>query len=131
MASRKQGFDWGVWVRSFGVWIVGIIGVLVTFYFTTTATLKEHERQFVEVAKKFDVFNTTQNTNFAEYIKNQKSEAETREKMREQFMALFNQLNTNSATTKVQVEQIGKQLEGAINKIEGISNRQLQPDRRR
>lgn len=128
MASRKPpAIEWGAWVRSFGVWFLGLVGVLVTFYFTTKATLDRHEAQFTEIAKKFDGFTGTLKDNYSDYAKNQKEEAAAREKVREQFMALFGQLSTNSAAVNVKVESIGKALDGLTTKIDTIQ--QTQRDR--
>ncbi len=121
---KKQGFDWGVWVRSFGVWGLGMFGMLVAFYFTTTSTLKQHELQFNEVGKRFEQFNGTLVKNYDDWAKVQKAESEERAKTRDQLMQLFTTLSTNSAATNATVQAIGKQLDSVTNKIDSIQSHQ-------
>lgn len=139
MTRRKAApsFDWGAWVRSFGVWVLGFVGVLVAFYFTTKFTLDKHEQQFAEVGRQFERFNQTLQKNYSDWAnatkleqekseKNAKEEREVRERMREQFMALFTQLSTSSAGTNAEVKAITKSLDNVTTKIDSIQNVQQQ-----
>lgn len=138
MSGRKQqssGFDWASWLRSFGVWLIGFAGVLVTFYFTTTNTLKNHDEKFIEIGRKFDAFNDTLKSNYENWAKANRTELEKaearakedrdmRDKMREQFNQTFTTFAASSAATRVQVDTIAKQLDGLSVKLDGISTRQ-------
>lgn len=137
-AVRKPPpFDWGVWARAYGVFGLTFVGVLVAFYFTTKFTLDKHEAQFAEVGKQFERFNNTLQKNYSDWAaatktevekseKNAKEERDVRERMREQFVALFTQLSTNSAGTNAEVKAISKILDGVTTKIDNIQNVQQQ-----
>ena len=127
MAGKKShSIDWGVWVRSFGIMIVGFIGVLVAFYFTTKDTLSRHEAQFADINKTFEKFNTTMQRNYDDWAKVNKSDQEKAEKVREQFLASFTQFGINSAALKVQVDNVAKQLDAVTNKLDMIQDVQRQ-----
>jgi len=130
-------FDWGLWLRSFGVYLMGFVGLLITFYFTTTNTLQKHEEKFAEIGKKFDTFNTTLKDNYENWAKTNKSEVEKaeirakeerelRDKMREEFRQTFTNFATSSTAVRVQVDTITKQLDNVTKKIDDISNVQQQ-----
>lgn len=131
--------DWGVWFRSFGVWLFGTIisvaGLATAFYFTTKFTLQEHEKNFVEIGKKFDGFQATLKDNYERWAAANKSEIEKaelrakeerdlRDKMREEFRTTFTNFATATTATRVQVDTITKQLDGLANKLDGITERQ-------
>lgn len=122
MVSKKPSIDWPAWVRAYGVFVLGLVGVLVAFYYTTKLTLDKHEAQFAEVNKTFEKFNTTLQKNYDNYAVNQKEEAVTRDKMREQFMTLFSQLSISTAGTNAEVKAIGKVLDGVTTKLDGLSS---------
>lgn len=134
MVDRNiQHFDWIGMVKTFLVPTVVFMLTLVAFYYSTKNTLDNHEKQFIEVAKKFDAFNSTLKGNFEEWTRINKSEQdkseriakedrEAREKMRDQFTQFVTQLTTNMAGTKVQVDSITKQLDAVTNKLDSISS---------
>ena len=139
MTTRKKSasFDWGVWFRSFGVFILGFAGILITFYFTTTFTLQKHEEKFSEIGKKFDAFGNQLKENYENWAKTNKAEIEKaearakeerdlRDKMREDFRVTFTGFATTTAGMKVQVDTIGKQLDSLTSKIDSISTVQQQ-----
>jgi hypothetical protein len=117
---RKKPFDWQSWFKSFGTMVIGFVGVLIAFYFTTTSTLKEHEKQFLEVGKKFDQFNSTLIKNYDDWAKTQKEVSEKAEKQREKFEGLFRDFGMNTAAVKVQVDTITKQLDSVTTKIDAV-----------
>lgn len=137
MTKKPPPFDWGVWLRSFGVYILGMVGCLVAFYFSTTNTLQNHEKQFVEIGKKFDSFNETLKRNYDDWAKSNKVELEKaeirakeerdiRDKMRTEFQQTFGNFAASAAGMRVQVDTIGKQLDSLTGKIDAISTVQQQ-----
>jgi len=133
MPPRKKShtIDWGAWVRSFGVWLIGLIGLLVTFYFTTKESLNEagrtlarHEAQFVDIGKQFEKFNNTMIHNYEDWAKINKSDQEKADKMRENFLTQFTQFSVSTAGMKVQIENVSKQLDNVTNKLESIQRAQ-------
>jgi len=128
MARRKQEqhIDWGAYVRSFGAALLGFVGVLVAFYFTTKDTLNRHESNFAEIGKKFDNFNTTLQRNYDDWAKQDNSNQDKAERVREQFIASFNQFGIASAAMKVQVDSVAKQLDAVTNKLDAIQDVQRQ-----
>ena len=119
---RKNVLDWGDLFRQFGVMIVGAIVVLMGFYFTTNSTLQRHDGQFVEIAKKFDGFNTTLQKNYEDWARQNKADQEKADRVREQFLQTFNTMGQSSAALKVQVDNTSKQLDAVINKLDMIQD---------
>jgi len=99
------------WVKAVFAPVGALVAALVAFYFTTTATLNEHSRQFIEVKEQFNKFNNTLVKNYEDYAKNQKEEAAVRERQRERFETLFKDFGMNTAAMKVQVDGIVKSLD--------------------
>jgi hypothetical protein len=124
---KKASFDFGEWAQKNLALILSVAGMLVAFYFTTQATLNRHEAQFVEVAKKFDLFNVTQERNFATYAANQKEEKNSADKAREALLSVVNTLSTGQAAGTVKIETITKTLDGVVQKLDVIQSNQKQP----
>jgi hypothetical protein len=121
--------EWGkVFVVPFIAFIGSITVALVTFYFATKAELDEHTKQFVEIGKKFDQFNTTMVKNYDDYAKSQTGEKEARDKMREQFTTLFQGMATKlsniDAQTAVQGERYNN-LKSALDQIQSTQQRNI------
>jgi hypothetical protein len=127
MVKKKSGFDIGDWFGKNLALIVSVAGMLIAFYFTTRETLNRHEAQFVEVAKKFDQFNTTQNVNFEKYSINQKEEKLAADKAREAIQAAVNSLTTGQAAGNVKIETINKTIDNVLNKLDVIQSNQKLP----
>ena len=123
---RKSHVDWAAWIRSFGAAGLAFIGILIAFYFTTKDTLNRHESNFVEIGKKFDSFNGTLQRNYDDWAKQNKNDQEKAERVREQFIASFNQFGIASAAMKVQVDNVSKQLEAITNKLDSVQDVQRQ-----
>lgn len=128
---KKSQVDWGVWVRSFGVWLLGFVGLLVTFYFTTKESLNEasrtltrHESQFADIGKQFEKFNGTMQHNYEDWAKINKADQDKAEKMRENFLTQFTQFSVSTAGLKVQVDNVAKQLDSVTNKLDSIQRAQ-------
>lgn len=126
MPRKRNLLDWGDLFRQFGVMIVGAIVVLMGFYFTTNSTLQRHDGQFAEIAKKFDGFNITLTKNYEDWAKQNKSDQEKADRVREQFLQTFSQFGSASAAMKVQVENIAKQIDSVTNKLDMIQDVQRQ-----
>jgi len=124
--KKESHVDWAAWVRSFGAAILGFFGVLIAFYFTTKDTLNRHESNFIEIGKKFDSFNGTLQRNYDDWAKTNKNDQEKAERVREQFIASFNQFGIASAAMKVQVDNVSKQLEAITNKLDSVQDVQRQ-----
>jgi len=124
--KKESHVDWAAWVRSFGAAGLAFIGILVAFYFTTKDKLDNHERNFTEIGKKFDSFNATLQRNYDDWAKQNKNDQEKAERVREQFIASFNQFGIASAAMKVQVDNVSKQLEAITNKLDSVQDVQRQ-----
>lgn len=139
--SSSHGIDWIAWLKSFGVYIIGLIFALITFYFTVMFTLRDHEKRFEvqdkryeEVGKKFDTFNDTLKSNYENWAKTNKAEVEKadlrakeereiRERLRDEFQKTFSSFAASAAGMRVQVETVTKQLDVLTGKIDDISRR--------
>lgn len=135
MATKRhshQPINWTVIIFLAGL-TVTTISTLVAFYYGTNATLAKHDEQFKKLGEDFRGFGETSKQNFEKWLainkveqekaeRLAKEEREIREKMREQFGMVFNQLTTNTVAMKVQVESVTKQLDAVTSKLDGISN---------
>lgn len=135
MAGRKSSSHTINWtpILFVGGILVSLCVTLMTFYYTTNATLANHEKQFQEVGKKFDEFTKaikdtaaaskeTSEKNFKEWMAHTKEEQNKADKVRDQLSAAITTLTTNAVATKVQVDSITKNVDSLISKIDGISS---------
>lgn len=129
MTARKAAptnvfLDWGIKNAAL---LFTVVGLLVTFYFTTKQQLENHTQQITEIAKKFDNFDNTQRTNFDRYAANQKEEKLSADKAREALQGVVNILATGQAAGAVKVENISKTLDGVVQKLDVIQSNQKLP----
>ena len=149
MARGKQHVDWGSYIKTFGAMAVGLVGLAITFYFSTKSfeestksVLTKHEAQFIEVGRKFEGFNDTLKKNYDDWARQnkvdqekaeaqRKADQEKSEAMRQKFLDSFNVFGVQSAETKVQVNNIAKQLDAVTSKLDMIQDVQRQDTRSR
>lgn len=133
MAARKpvHAVNWTVILFLAGLAITTMT-TLAAFYYGTNATLAKHDEQFKKLGEDFRAFGETSKVNFDKWLsinrderekaeRTAKEDREAREKMRDGFTSLINQLTTNTVGTKIQVEAITKQLDAVTTKIDSIS----------
>lgn len=131
MTTRKKHVDWGSWIRSFGAAGLALVGVIIAFYFTTTnqlnntrEVLNRHDSQFKSIGDQFEKFNGTLQRNYDDWAKQNKSDQEKAERVREQFINTLSTFGANSAALKVQVDSVAKQLDSVTNKLDMIQDTQ-------
>lgn len=126
MTKRVQppAFDWSSWFRGNLLAILGIVAAVVGFGYTQIQTInaikgvvERHEQQFASMQRTFEQFDKTQKSNYEDYAKNTKIEAEKSAKALEV-------LNLSAVRTGTQVEGAIKQLDEVKVKLEGITTRQ-------
>lgn len=124
--SRRSAssFDWMGWFRGNLLALLGITTAVIGFAYTQIKTIDEikytvanQREQFVSMQKTFEQFDKTQKSNYEDYAKNQKIEAEKSAKALEL-------LNLSAVRTGTQVEGLGKGLDEVKAELKAITTRQ-------
>jgi len=149
MARGKQHIDWGSYIKTFGAMAVGLVGLAITFYFSTKSfeestksVLTKHEAQFIEVGRKFEGFNDTLKKNYDDWARQNKLDQEKAEQirkadqdksdaMRQKFLDSFNLFGIQAAETRVQINVVSEQLKDVRSKLDMIQDVQRQDTRSR